>query len=66
MTLMLAVLFLMPLWFWLRPPRFAVVSGYLSGANVDGSASYRGAMGATREVDSRGYYLTGFIQENVI
>ncbi|PQJ96190.1 NADH-quinone oxidoreductase subunit 5 family protein [Chromatium okenii] len=66
MTLMLAVLFLMPLWFWLRPPRFAVVSGYLSGANVDGSASYRGAMGATREVDSRGYYLTGFIQENVL
>lgn len=66
MTLMLAVLFLMPLLFWLRPPRFTMVSGYLSGANVDGSASYRGAMGATREVDSRGYYLAGFIQENVL
>jgi len=66
MTVMLAALFLMPLWFWLHPPQFGVVSGYLSGANVDGSASYRGAMGATREVDSRSYYLVGFIQEDVL
>lgn len=66
MTAMLGGIFLLPLIFWLRPPRFAVVSGYLSGANVDGSASYRGAMGATREVESRGYYLAEFIQEDLL
>jgi ech hydrogenase subunit A len=64
MTTMLAGLFLMPLIFWLRPPRVTLASSYLSGANVDGSASYRGAMGAEREVESRGYYLAGFIQED--
>ncbi len=63
MSLMLIGLFLLPLLFWLKPPRFAPVSGYLSGANVDGSASYRGAMGGEREVAARGYYLTGFFAE---
>jgi len=66
MTLMLGVLFVLPLLFWWRPPRFAEVSGYLSGANVDGSASYRGAMGAERMVESRGYYLTGFFHETTL
>jgi ech hydrogenase subunit A len=63
MTLMLAGLFLLPLVFWLRPPQFAPISGYLAGANVDGSASYRGAMGGEREVAARGYYLTTLIDE---
>jgi len=63
---MLGVLFVLPLLFWWRPPRFSEVSGYLSGANVDGSASYRGAMGAERMVESRGYYLTGFFQETTL
>jgi len=63
MTLMLGVLFGLPLLFWWRPPRFAEVSGYLSGANVDGGASYRGAMRIERLVESRGYYLTGLIHE---
>ncbi|MBK1721074.1 proton-conducting transporter transmembrane domain-containing protein [Thiocystis violacea] len=66
MSLMLAGLFLMPLAFWLRPPHFTEVSGYLSGANVDGSASYRGAMGVERVVESRGYYLSGFIREGTM
>ncbi|MBK1719653.1 NADH-quinone oxidoreductase subunit L [Thiocystis violacea] len=66
MSLMLAGLFLMPLAFWLRPPRHAEVSGYLSGANVSGSASYRGAMGVERVVESRGYYLSGFIREDIM
>lgn len=66
MSLMLAGLFLMPLAFWLWPPRVVAVSGYLSGANITGSASYRGAMGAEREVASRGYYLKGFIQEETL
>lgn len=66
MSGMLLGLFLLPLAFWVRPPKFAEVSGYLSGANVDGSASYRGAMGAEREVESRGYYLTGFIKEDKV
>ncbi|MBK1733613.1 NADH-quinone oxidoreductase subunit L [Thiococcus pfennigii] len=63
MTLMLGGLFLLPLLFWLRPPKFTPISGYLSGANVAGSASYRGAMGAEREVAARGYYLTTLIDE---
>lgn len=66
MSVMLAGLFLLPLLFWLRPPHFATVSGYLSGANVDGSASYRGAMGAERQVETRGYYLAGFIKESTL
>ncbi|NEV63872.1 proton-conducting transporter membrane subunit [Thiorhodococcus minor] len=66
MSVMLAGLFLMPLAFWLRPPKYSEVSGYLSGANVDGSASYRGAMGAERLVESRGYYLSGFIEEGKV
>jgi ech hydrogenase subunit A len=66
MTLMLGGLFLMPLAFWLRPPQFAEVSGYLSGANVDGSASYRGAMGVERMVESRGYYMTDFFHETAL
>jgi ech hydrogenase subunit A len=66
MSVMLAGLFLMPMAFWLRPPRHPEVSGYLSGANVAGSASYRGAMGAEREVTSRGYYLAAFIHEDTL
>ncbi len=66
MTAMLGGLFLLPLVFWLLPPQATAVSGYLSGANVDGSASYQGAMGAEREVASRGYYLAGFIREETM
>ncbi|MEY6431858.1 proton-conducting transporter membrane subunit [Thioalkalicoccus limnaeus] len=63
MSVMLAGMFLLPVLFWLRPPHYATVSGYLSGANVAGSASYRGAMGGEREVTARGYYLTAFLDE---
>ncbi|TCT22155.1 ech hydrogenase subunit A [Thiobaca trueperi] len=66
MSFMLAALFLLPILFWLRPPQFQASSGYLSGANVDGSASYRGAMGAEREVASRSYFLTDFIREGML
>jgi ech hydrogenase subunit A len=66
MTTMLAGLFVMPLIFWLFPPRFAAVSGYLAGGNLDGSASYQGAMGAERQVESRGYYLSGLIREQPV
>jgi ech hydrogenase subunit A len=63
MSVMLGALFLLPLVFWLRPPRYSEVSGYLSGANVQGGSSYRGAMGAERTVVSRNYYLTTFLSE---
>lgn len=63
MTLMLGGLFLLPLTFWLWPPPRTLASGYLSGANLEGSASYRGAAGAAREVSIRGYYLAGFFDE---
>jgi ech hydrogenase subunit A len=63
MTLMLGGLFLLPLLFWLWPPQYKEVSAYLSGANVNGSASFRGAAGAERQVTTRSYYLAGFLNE---
>ncbi|EXJ16684.1 NADH-quinone oxidoreductase subunit 5 family protein [Imhoffiella purpurea] len=63
MSVMLAGLFTLPLAFWLRRPQYAEVSGYLSGANVSGGASFRGAMGLERQVESRSYYLQSFIHE---
>ena len=32
--------------------------------NIDGSATYRGAMGATRTVETSAYYLTNFLNES--
>ncbi len=66
MAVMLGGLFLSPLHYWLRPPKYVAVSTYLAGANVDGSASYQGAMGAERTVVTRNYYLTSFINERQI
>lgn len=64
MLVMLLVLFLLPLFYWIRPPRYVAVSTYLAGANVDsGSASYQGAMGEERVVSTPNYYLTMFINE---
>ena len=64
MLVMLFVLFLSPLTYWIRPPRYVAVSTYLAGANVDsGSASYQGAMGEERVVTTPNYYLTMFINE---
>ena len=61
MAVMLAGLALMPLRYALTPPKYVAVSTYLAGANVDGSASYQGAMGAERTVVTHNYYLTSFI-----
>jgi len=61
MAVMLAGLALMPLRYALMPPKYVAVSTYLAGANVDGSASYQGAMGAERTVVTHNYYLTSFI-----
>jgi ech hydrogenase subunit A len=61
---MLLALFLLPLSYWIRPPRYVAVSTYLAGANVDaGSASFQGAMGEERTVATPNYYLTMFINE---
>jgi ech hydrogenase subunit A len=64
MTVMMALLFLMPLLYLVVPIPKTYAPGYLAGVNIDGSASYRGAMGATRTVESRNYYLTGFLSES--
>jgi hypothetical protein len=40
-----------------------MVPSYLAGANVNGSLTYKGAMGVDREVGLRNYYLTGFLSE---
>lgn len=64
MLAMLLGLFLLPLFYWIRPPRYTAVSTYLAGANVNsGSASYQGAMGEERIVTTPNYYLTMFINE---
>ena len=66
MAVMLGGLGLMPLRYWLSPPKYIAVTTYLAGANVDGSASYQGAMGAERTVVTRNYYLTSFINESLL
>ena len=63
MNVMIGLLFVMPLVYLFMPAPTRLAPGYLGGANVDGSASYRGAMGATRTVESRNYYLRSFLDE---
>jgi ech hydrogenase subunit A len=63
MTIMLGFMILLPVIFAMLPKKWPRVPTYLAGANVDGSLSYRGAMGITRQVGVGGYYLTGFLSE---
>jgi ech hydrogenase subunit A len=63
MMVMMGLLFLMPLAYLIIPTPTKYAPGYLSGVNVDGSATYRGAMGATRTVETSAYYLTDFLNE---
>lgn len=60
---MLVVLFLLPVAMLLLPSRQPASTGYLGGANVSGSATYRGAAGTEREVGLRNYYLRGLLDE---
>jgi ech hydrogenase subunit A len=64
MTIMLGLMIVLPIAFSLYPKKLIHVSTYLAGANVDGSLSYKGAMGINREVGLRNYYLSGFLSEN--
>ena len=52
-----------PVLFAISPDKLPRVPAYLAGANVQGSRSYRGAMGIEREVGLRNYYLSGFLSE---
>ena len=64
MSIMLALIVLIPIGFALAPKRWPQVPTYLAGANVEGSLSYRGAMWQEREVGIRNYYLAGFLSES--
>jgi ech hydrogenase subunit A len=64
MAIMLALMALMPIAFMFYPKKWIKTPSYLAGANVNGSISYKGAMGIDREVGLRNYYLAGFLSEN--
>jgi ech hydrogenase subunit A len=64
MMIMLGFMALLPLGFALYPKNQIRVPSYLAGANVNGSLTYKGAMGVDREVGLRNYYLSGFLSEN--
>jgi ech hydrogenase subunit A len=66
MIFMMVMLFIMPLLYLIVPRKRRIVSGYLAGANIDGSASFRGMMGAPVKVESRNYYLRDFFNESGI
>ena len=66
MNVMIGLLFSLPLVYIVMPARMRLASGYLAGVNVEGSATYQGAMGITRTVQSRTYYLKGFLSERVL
>ena len=63
MNVMIGLLFLLPLVYLVMPAPKRLAAGYLAGVNLDGSATYQGAMGATRTVETRTYYLKGFLSE---
>jgi len=63
MMIMLGFMALLPLGFALYPKKLIRVPSYLAGANVNGSLTYKGAMGVEREVGLRNYYLSGFLSE---
>lgn len=63
MVVMMGLLFLLPPLYLILPKQQNFSPGYLSGANVDGSSTYRGAMGKTQTVESRNYYLVNFLKE---
>ena len=66
MNVMIGLLFGLPLVYIIMPARMRMASGYLAGVNVDGSETYQGAMGLTRTVQTRTYYLKGFLHEGVL
>ena len=63
MSIMLGLMIFLPIGFTLLPKKLTRVPSYLAGANVEGSLTYRGAMGINREVGLRNYYLSGFLSE---
>jgi ech hydrogenase subunit A len=63
MAIMLGFMVLLPIGFALYPKKLIRVPSYLAGANVNGSLSYKGAMGVDHEIGLRNYYLAGFLNE---
>jgi ech hydrogenase subunit A len=63
MAIMLGFMVLLPAGFALYPKKLIRVPSYLAGANVNGSLTYKGAMGIDREIGLRNYYLAEFLSE---
>jgi ech hydrogenase subunit A len=66
MALMLGLMLLLPAGFLLLPKNPVYVSQYLGGANLPNGTSFRGALGLTRDISLRNYYLTGMFSESVV
>lgn len=63
MLAMLALFFLMPLCFLLRPVKPRPVDAYMAGINVQGSGHFRGTLDDTRKFETSSYYLRSFFPE---
>jgi ech hydrogenase subunit A len=63
MIIMLGMMVLVPLGFMRFAKNRYMVSSYLAGANVSGSVSFKGSMGAIQKVENRNYYLSSAFGE---
>ncbi len=63
MIIMLLVMVLTPIGFLLFSRKHDFVPTYLAGANVAGSVSFKGAMGAVQKVENKNYYLRDLFGE---
>lgn len=63
MLLLLGTMLILPLLYAVSPKAGLLSKRYLAGANIDGSAVFRGSLGATPTAVGASYYLTGFLDE---
>jgi ech hydrogenase subunit A len=63
MSILLALMILLPLSFLAYPKKTKLVPRYLGGANVGDKGEFLGAMGVVQQATMRNYYLAGFFSE---
>ncbi len=66
MSIMLALLILLPLAFFAYPKKPMLVQRYLAGANIGDANAYQGSIGQTQLATMRNYYLTSVFSESVL
>jgi ech hydrogenase subunit A len=64
MVIMFLMMILVPIGFLMFSKKQNFVSSYLAGANVSGSISFKGSMGAVHNVENKNYYLSGVFGES--